>query len=123
MPIYERHVFVCGNSRPAGHARGDCQSRGGEEIREALKRACKARGLASRVRVNHAGCLDQCEHGPTLVVYPEQVWYGGVRLEDVADIVESHLMGGVAVERLRIAETCINNLTCPHRAKPTPAGG
>ena len=120
MPLYEHHVFVCGNTRPADHPRGCCQSTGGDAVREALKTAIKARGLNKRVRVNQAGCLDQCEHGPTLVVYPEQVWYGRVRPEDAAEIVESHLVGGVPVARLRMAESCVNNPQCPHRAK---AGG
>ena len=97
---FERHVFVCENSRPEGHPRGCCASRGGAEVKEALKAALKARGLQGRIRANSAGCRDACEHGVALVVYPEGVWYGGVTPADVPEIVDRHLVGGVPVERL-----------------------
>ena len=117
MAQFERHVFVCQNEREAGHPRGCCAEKGSPAIRDAMKEACTKAGLRGRVRVNQAGCLDQCEHGVTVVVYPEAVWYGFVRIEDVAEIVESHLTGGRPVERLRLAETCINTRECPHRAQ------
>ena len=97
---YERHVFVCENRRPAGHPRGCCASAGGAAVKEALKAALKARGLQARIRANSAGCLDACEQGVALVIYPEGVWYGGVKVEDVPEIVERHLVGGEPVERL-----------------------
>lgn len=103
MPVLERHVFVCENRRPDGDPRGCCAAKGGAEVREALKQAAKDRGLKGRVRVNAAGCLDQCAHGVTVVVYPEAVWYGGVTLADVDAIVDEHLVGGRPVERLRPA--------------------
>ncbi len=69
-------------------------------MREALKAELRARGLDRRIRANGAGCLDACEHGAAMVVYPEGVWYGGVTPADVPEIVESHLVGGRPVERL-----------------------
>jgi (2Fe-2S) ferredoxin len=101
---FERHVFVCENRRPDGHPRGCCASRGGTEVKEALKAALKARGLQGRVRANSAGCLDACENGVTVVVYPDGVWYGRVTAADVPEIVESHLVGGRPVERLVLKE-------------------
>ena len=101
---YERHVFVCENRRPDGHPRGCCAGKGGAEVKEALKAELKARGLQARVRANSAGCLDACEEGAAMVVYPEGVWYGGVTPEDVPEIVERHLVGGEPVERLVIRE-------------------
>lgn len=122
MPLFERHVFVCTNTRVDGHPRGCCNAKGSTAIRDALKAAVAKRGLAGRVRINAAGCLDQCEHGPTIVVYPEQVWYGFVTPADLDEIVESHLVHGRPVERLRLAETCINAAACPHKgAGPTRA--
>jgi (2Fe-2S) ferredoxin len=73
-------------------------------IREHFKAEVRRRGLKARVRANQCGCLDACELGPTIVVYPDQVWYGGVTLEDVDEIIERHFVGGEPVERLRIPD-------------------
>jgi (2Fe-2S) ferredoxin len=71
-------------------------------LREAFKVELARRGLKGIVRANKSGCLDACAHGPTVVVYPEGVWYGGVTVADVPEIVERHLVGGEPVERLRL---------------------
>ncbi|HEY5951559.1 MAG TPA: (2Fe-2S) ferredoxin domain-containing protein [Kofleriaceae bacterium] len=102
MPSFQRHVFVCINERPADHPKGCCKAKGGVEVRDRLKQELTARGISKVVRANNAGCLDQCEHGVTVVVYPEQVWYGGVTVDDIPELVEKHLVGGEAVERLMI---------------------
>jgi len=102
MLPYERHVFVCVNERPAGHPRGCCAGKGSVEIRDRLKVMVNRAGLKSKVRVNAAGCLDVCERGVTVVVYPEAVWYGGVTIGDVDEIFQSHILEGRPVERLRI---------------------
>jgi predicted metal-binding protein len=73
LAAFERHVFVCTNQREPGHPRGCCSAKDSVAIRERMKEMVKQRGLAKNVRVNAAGCLDQCEHGVTLVVYPETV--------------------------------------------------
>jgi (2Fe-2S) ferredoxin len=99
---FRHHVFVCENRRDPSDPRGSCGCKGSEEIRAALNREIAARGLKKEVRANAAGCLDACADGPTVVVYPEGVWYGRVRVEDVPEIVEKHLVGGVPVERLRL---------------------
>ncbi len=122
MPLYERHVFVCTNVREAGHPRGCCAAKDSPKVRELLKAEVEKRGLKKRVRVNQAGCLDQCEHGVTVVVYPEQVWYGFVKPEDVAEIVEQHLLGGQPVERLRLADVCVNTDRCAHRGGSVQLG-
>ncbi len=101
---FRHHVFVCENRRDPSDPRGCCAARGGVEVREALKAELKRRGLKGQVRANSAGCLDACAHGPTVVVYPEGVWYGGVAVEDVPEIVERHLVGGRPVERLLLRE-------------------
>ena len=104
MPSFQRHVFVCVNERAADHPRGSCKRRGGVEVRDRLKSELTARGLSKTIRANNAGCLDQCEQGVTLVVYPEQVWYGHVTVDDVTEIIEKHLIGGVPVARLMLPE-------------------
>ena len=123
MPLYEHHVFVCHNVRPEGAPRPSCTSDGKSELHTQLQTLARAAGITDRVRINKSLCLDQCEHGPTVVVYPEAVWYGGVRPEDAAEIVEEHLVHGRPVERLRMAESCVNAKTCPHRQSVANSGG
>ena len=119
MPGFERHVFVCTNERAGGHPRGCCSAKAATSICDMLKARCKLENLDGRIRVNKSGCLDQCEHGPTIVVYPEAVWYGFVKPEDVEEIVRSHLVGGIPVARLRLSEDCLNTSRCPHRGGGT----
>ena len=104
MPSFHRHVFVCINERPADHPKGCCKAKGGVEVRDRLKQELTSRGLSKIVRANNAGCLDQCEHGVTVVVYPEQVWYGGVTVADIPELVDKHLVGGEVVDRLLIPD-------------------
>jgi (2Fe-2S) ferredoxin len=63
-----------------------------------------------------AGCLDQCEHGPNLVIYPQGIWYGGVRMEDVQRIIDETIVKGVVLDDLVIAPECLNNPNCEHVA-------
>ena len=115
MPGFKHHIFICTNQREPGSPRGCCNPDGMAELHKAFKDAVAARGLKASVRANKAGCLDQCEHGPNVVVYPEAVWYGFVTPDDVAEIVESHIMRGVPVQRLRLKDECINTATCEHK--------
>jgi (2Fe-2S) ferredoxin len=104
MSRFERHVFICINQRPDSDPRGCCAAKGAETVVEAFKIELSRRGLKGRVRANKAGCLDNCARGVSVVVYPEAVWYGGVTVQDVAEIVERHLVGGEPVERLRLKD-------------------
>ena len=72
-----------------------------KKIHKAFKEQVAKAGLKGKVRVNNSGCLDQCGHGPNVVVYPEGVWYSHLTVEDVPEIIEDHLIGGRPVERLR----------------------
>ncbi len=104
MPRFEKHIFVCENKREPGHPRGCCSEKGSIEIRKKFKDRLKELELNTKVRANISGCLDACEFGPTVVVYPEQVWYGGVKLEDVEEIIQSHVINNHPVERLKIKD-------------------
>ena len=104
MPRYNKHIFICENQREPGHPRGCCHEKGSAEIKEQFKKRLKELGLNSQMRANSAGCLDACEYGPVIVVYPEQVWYGGVKLEDVEEIIQQHLIINSPVERLKIKD-------------------
>lgn len=117
MPPFETHIFVCCNQREPGHARGSCDPDADDRLQKAFKKALAARGLSRRVRANRAGCLDQCEHGPTVVVYPDMVWYGQVTEADIDEIIDQHIVGGTPVSRLRLADQCVNTATCPHKPR------
>jgi (2Fe-2S) ferredoxin len=101
-PHLERHVFICTNRREPGNPKGSCADKDSDAVRDAFKQLLHERGLKGRIRANAAGCLDQCSRGAAVVVYPEQVWYGGVKASDVPEIIDQHLIGGVPVERLRM---------------------
>ncbi|MGH2462524.1 MAG: (2Fe-2S) ferredoxin domain-containing protein [Candidatus Limnocylindria bacterium] len=96
MSLFERHVFVCTSGEWCPAVDGD-----GPGVHAALKAQVAEAGIADRVRVNHSGCFSQCGNGPMVVVYPEGIWYAAVSPADAAQIVESHLVGGEPVERLR----------------------
>ena len=102
-PYFQAHVFVCCNRRPDGHPRGSCAARGSEKLRDYMKVRAKELGLKG-VRVNQAGCLDRCEFGPTLVIYPEGVWYRPETPADVDEILSAHLQAGGRVPRLMLTE-------------------
>jgi (2Fe-2S) ferredoxin len=104
VSYYKRHIFFCVNDRGADAERPSCNQCGSAQMREYAKQRMKALGLtgAGQVRVNQSGCLDRCEEGPVCVVYPEAVWYTYVDEVDVDEIIDSHLVGGQPVERLKI---------------------
>ena len=101
--FYDAHVFVCCNRRQDGHPRGSCAAQGSEKLRDYMKVRAKELGL-KRVRVNQAGCLDRCEFGPTMVIYPEGVWYRPHSPADVDEILLVHVQGGGRVARLMLTE-------------------
>ncbi|MBV9859977.1 MAG: (2Fe-2S) ferredoxin domain-containing protein [Alphaproteobacteria bacterium] len=102
LPLfYGRHVFMCTNVRPAGHPRGCCSNHGSEQLRNYMKLRAKEMGFDD-TRVNSAGCLDRCELGPTMVIYPEGVWYTYHDRADIDEILESHLGKNQRVERLML---------------------
>ena len=115
MPKFRKHIFICTNQREPGSARGCCAERAKGDLQKLFKTAIADRGLKGSVRANKSGCLDQCEHGPTVVVYPEAVWYGKVQPEDVAEIVESHIVNNTPVARLMLKDECINTALCEHK--------
>lgn len=99
---YKYHVFFCTNQRESGAA--CCANQGAMRVREYAKHKIKTMGLAGPggIRVNTAGCLDRCELGPVLVIYPEGVWYTYVDEHDIDEIIEEHLVHGRPVQRLLI---------------------
>ncbi|MBI3528827.1 MAG: (2Fe-2S) ferredoxin domain-containing protein [Betaproteobacteria bacterium] len=102
MSFYTHHVFFCCNQRQNGEA--CCGNHDARQMRDYAKSMVKSLELAGKgkVRINQAGCLDRCEEGPVIVVYPEEVWYTYVDKNDIDEIIEEHLVNGRVVERLRI---------------------
>ena len=99
---FQRHIFFCLNQRDNGES--CCADHDAQAAFDHCKKQVKAAGLAGpgKVRVNKAGCLDRCDEGPVMVVYPEAVWYTYVDKEDVEEIIQEHLVHGRVVERLKI---------------------
>jgi (2Fe-2S) ferredoxin len=102
MTLYYRaHIFCCTNQRAPGHERGCCADKNAERLRNYMKKRAKEMGLED-VRVNTAGCLDRCELGPCLVIYPEGVWYAPKNEADIDEILATHLKNNGRVERLML---------------------
>ncbi len=104
MSYYRHHLFFCTNERPDGAERPSCGRCDSARLRAYVKSRLKALGLAGAggARANTAGCLDRCEEGPCLVVYPEGVWYTYIDESDLDEIIQSHLVEGRVVERLML---------------------
>jgi len=91
VSLFEHHIFICLNERDPSDPRGCCAAKGSEQLLDAFRKEVHGRGLKGKVRVNKAGCLDQCAHGPSVVIYPEAVWYAHVQPSDVPELVDSML--------------------------------
>jgi (2Fe-2S) ferredoxin len=99
--FFEAHVFVCCNRRPEGHHRGSCAAKGSEKLRDYMKARAKELGIPA-IRVNTSMCLDRCELGPCLVIYPEGVWYRIGSTADVDAVLEGHLVKGERIASLML---------------------
>lgn len=102
MSRFKKHIFVCNNQRQAEDPRGCCSARGSVDLLDYLKKRVHESGLKGKVRVNKAGCLDACQYGPTLVIYPDDVWYSPQTQEDMEEILTEHIENNRIVERLLI---------------------
>src|SRR5690554_4971621 len=108
MKRFEKHIFICENVRPPEDPLGFGSAKGSVEIRAQFKKRIAEVGLKSSVRANSCGCLDACEFGPSIVVYPEQIWYGGITINDVEEIIQNHIINNKPVERLTIKHPKFN---------------
>jgi (2Fe-2S) ferredoxin len=108
MKRFEKHIFICENKRPPDDPKGCCADKGGSELKAKFKQRLLELGLKPQVRANTSGCLDACEFGASIVVYPDQIWYGGVTIDDVEEIIQSHIINNKPVERLFIKHPNFN---------------
>ena len=97
---YQKHIFICTNQKEEGKA--CCGEQKGMELVEAFKSLVKENNLSATIRAQRAGCIDACAMGPSMVVYPEGVFYGKVQLSDVEEIFNSHFLNNIPVERLKL---------------------
>ena len=98
---FSKHIFICTNQR-ADSTRKSCGEECGMTLVKAFKKSLKEKNLNSEIRAQRAGCLDACDYGPSIVVYPEGIYYGGVQPEDVEEIVNEHLINNRPVKRLMV---------------------
>lgn len=98
----EKHVFICAQSRPAGHPKGSCSDRDAKEVVDSFSKEFEERELWGRFKFSTSSCLGACEHGPVVLVYPEGVMYQKVQAGDVNTIIDEHLLGGKPVEALKM---------------------
>ena len=103
---YNYHVFFCTNERAKGHPRGCCAQKNSVKLRNLMKVKTKSLGI-ERIRINVSGCLDKCEQGPTVVIYPEGVWYTIKNEDDIDDIISEHLLRGNKVQRLLMSKKSV----------------
>ena len=97
---YKKHIFICVNERPENSPKGSCAQCGGSDIRMRFVELINHHGLKGIVRANKSGCLDACEFGVVVVVYPSEIWYTNVTLSDVDDIFNETIINDKPLERL-----------------------
>ena len=97
---FKKHIFICTNQRDNG--KKCCGQEHGLALVAALKKELKDKGLNVEIRAQRAGCIDACDFGPSLVIYPEGTYYGNVQLNNVSEIIEQHIIGGKTIEHLKI---------------------
>ena len=97
---FEKHIFICTNDRGENSSRKSCGACGGMEIRKEFVKMINEAGLKGKVRANKSGCLDVCEQGPALVVYPSGYWYLGIEEKDINRIFNESVLGDKPVQEL-----------------------
>ncbi len=97
-----KHVFVCTQMRPPGYPRGSCGAQASAAVLVEFQQQFEKRGLWGKYGLTSTGCMGPCGSGPSVLVYPEGIMYGGVKTEDVAAIIEEHLLQDRPVTRLKV---------------------
>ena len=106
---FRKHIFICTHEKVADHPVGCCSRKGSNLLVQEFKKLLVKNDLTNEVRANKSGCLGACKHGAAVVVYPEQTWYGGVTVDDVAEIVSEDIMKNNVVNRLKIEDPEYNH--------------
>jgi len=104
MAKFHKHILICTHERAPGNSRGCCKHGDAETVLAEFKKQIADSGLKRKIRANGSGCLDQCSQGPVVVLYPDDVWYGGVKPGDVEKILQDHALEGRVLEHLQIPD-------------------
>ncbi|MBF0162781.1 MAG: (2Fe-2S) ferredoxin domain-containing protein [Magnetococcales bacterium] len=107
QPFYDIHLFCCVNTRDSGHVRGSCGQQNALDLHGYLKSRAKQLPNAGRIRINTSGCLDRCELGPVMVIYPQGIWYHYHTQTDLDEILNRHIVGGALVQRLLLTHEAV----------------
>jgi len=105
---FEKHIFICTNERDENSLRKSCGSCGGLDLRKDLVRMINESGLKGRVRANKSGCLDVCEKGPAMVIYPNGFWYLDVKKKDIKKIFKKSIINNEPVSELIATKDQLN---------------
>jgi (2Fe-2S) ferredoxin len=114
MPPFTHLILVCCNKRPDGHPRGCCNPDESDALRKAFKQETKKRSLGPLIRATKSGCLEQCQHGPVVAIYPQGIFYGNVTEKDIPRIFDETVLNNRIIDDLLIQEECLNNPQCEH---------
>lgn len=98
--IYDKHIFICVNQRKPEAARKSCGEAHGLTLVDGIKKELASKGITGKIRVQKAGCLDICDFGPTLVVYPQGTFYVNVQVDDIPELVQKEFVENQRLERL-----------------------
>jgi (2Fe-2S) ferredoxin len=99
---YDVHIFVCTNQRTSSE-KLSCGEAHGLALVAEFKKRLKELNTGLRMRANRSGCLGICDYGPTVAIYPEGIFYVGVKVSDVEEIINSHILNGKPVQRLLLS--------------------
>ena len=105
MPSYKKYIFICENMRDPLNPKGCCGLKGGSDLKKVLKQKLTKKRLNKTFRANSAGCLDLCEHGAAMIIYPQGIFYGHVNIDDLDEIIDISLLKDQKIERLLIKES------------------
>ena len=105
---FEKHIFICTNERDENSLRKSCGSCRGLDLRKDLVRMINESGLKGRVRANKSGCLDVCEKGPAMVIYPNGFWYLDVKKKDIKKIFKKSIINNEPVSELIATKDQLN---------------
>jgi len=100
---YDKHIFICKNDRGENSTRQSCGSIGGLDIRKEFVSLINAAGLKGKIRANKSGCLDLCEQGPAIVIYPQGLWYLNVEKRNIENFFMNLLL--VVIKLLSLSQT------------------